>query len=363
MRNEIADSPNYLSLTKVNKAPAVTAGPFALRDWGLISNSDLSKKFFVDLWDEFAQQKIRIDGTYRLDNNKRIIAFIPNFPFLSNETYKANLDINLNCRKDSLSSIRATLEFGKNRSDEPLTYVKKIYPTALYWPENILRFYIEFSAPIREDQALEHIRLFDANGMEQEGVFLDTARELWSTDKKQLTVLFDPGRVKKGLFAHTHYGRALKVGEQYSLMIDQNMLDARGRNLAQSFTKHFSAIDEVVAPLDPNDWKLIAPKVSTFQSLTLIFPNSLDRFLLELCINILGSDFSVLSGKVSIKKKETIWSFIPKLPWQRYAYTIRINNRLEDSSGNNLNESFDLPLENKRNVGFSSYIDKTFTPI
>ena len=44
------------------------------------------------------------------------------------------------------------------------TRVVQVYPSASEFPENQLKFYIEFSAPMSHGEAWKHIRLLKANG-------------------------------------------------------------------------------------------------------------------------------------------------------------------------------------------------------
>jgi hypothetical protein len=45
---------------------------------------------------------------------------------------------------------------------------------------------------------------------------------------------------------------------------------------------------------------------------------------------------------------DTIWKFAPAHPWIAGEYTIAISPLLEDVSGNNLNNPFDLDLSKER---------------
>ena len=59
-------------------------------------------------------------------------------------------------------------------SSVPDVLVTAIYPEQNILPENILKFYIHFSEPMREGNFLDHIHLLDSKGKDLKGVFLIT---------------------------------------------------------------------------------------------------------------------------------------------------------------------------------------------
>jgi|GEM_PF-4488641 len=103
--------------------------------------------------------------------------------------------------------------------DSSSARVEEVYPSADELPENLLRFFIYFSAPMGSGGIHESFELLDGEGRPVPGVFLDSRYELWSPDRRRLTLLLDPGRVKTGLKAHNRLGRALIVGEEYRLRV------------------------------------------------------------------------------------------------------------------------------------------------
>ena len=81
------------------------------------------------------------------------------------------------------------------------TSVAEVYPTTALLPENVLRFYVYFSAPMGTGDILPAIDLLGAVRRVIEGMFLSNRYDLRSTDRTRLRLLFDPGRVKTGLAA------------------------------------------------------------------------------------------------------------------------------------------------------------------
>ena len=57
-----------------------------------------------------------------------------------------------------------------------------VYPSRAMLPENLLRLYIHFSAPMSRGEAYRRIRLLDATGKPVDDPFLELDEELWSRD-------------------------------------------------------------------------------------------------------------------------------------------------------------------------------------
>ena len=103
------------------------------------------------------------------------------------------------------------------------TVVEHVYPSGGEVTANMLRFYIEFSAPMGRGSALDHIRLVDDAGQEVVEPFLPVDAELWTPDHTRFTLLFDPGRVKRGIKPNRDLGRALIPGKRYALTIGERL--------------------------------------------------------------------------------------------------------------------------------------------
>ncbi|MEM6342092.1 MAG: hypothetical protein AAF729_13165, partial [Pseudomonadota bacterium] len=103
-----------------------------------------------------------------------------------------------------------------------------IYPTAELLPENLLRIYVYYPRPMGADQGFDHVRVLDSAGAPVSGVFLAGREDLWSPDRRRLTLLLDPGRVKTGLVANETLGRAFVPGQSYAFEVSGDALDAFG---------------------------------------------------------------------------------------------------------------------------------------
>ncbi len=242
-------------------------------------------------------------------------------------------------------SLAAALAAGSPRACETgQTTVSQVYPTGAALPENLLRFYIYFSAPMGQDDILPAIDLLDADGRVMDGVFLSNRFDLWSADRTRLTLVLDPGRVKTGLAANREMGRALVAGETYHLQISKDAKDAQGCPLVAAHRVKFEATNADVSSPTPTDWDLIIPRTGTHAPLTVVLDGTVDHVSLAYRLRVIGADGSPVSGRIDLDAAETRWLFTPRLPWDAYAYQLAIDPLLEDLAGNRMDAVFDLDL-------------------
>lgn len=221
--------------------------------------------------------------------------------------------------------------------------VEAIYPTADTLPENLLRFYIQFSHSMKAVDNLEHIKLMDDTGEELTGAIFNNVYELWDTEQKQLTLILDPARVKTGLIAHEKMGRVLKPGKRYQLVIEKAE-DIYGNVLEAPFEKDiFISKEDVEVPKIEN-WEIVLPKPGSKQAIKINFSQILDRLSLYHKIRLVDEKGKEVYGKIEIGRLEKSWYFEPYEKWQKGIYTLLVNSRLEDPAGNNLNGLFDHKL-------------------
>lgn len=223
------------------------------------------------------------------------------------------------------------------------TTVAEVYPTAAALPENMLRFYVYFSAPMGRDDILPAIDLLDAEGRVVDGVFLSNRYDLWSADRTRLTLLFDPGRVKTGLAAHQKMGRALAAGDIYHLSISQDAEDMQGCPLASAHRMTFKATAADVKSPTPADWILITPGVGTREPLTVVLDGPVDHVSLAYRLRVIGPDGVPVAGRIDLDKAETHWQFTPRTQWTTATYHVAIDPQLEDLAGNRPGVLFDQP--------------------
>ncbi|MEM9319016.1 MAG: hypothetical protein AAGA70_08400 [Pseudomonadota bacterium] len=224
-----------------------------------------------------------------------------------------------------------------------LTQVDAIYPSGRAIPENILRLYLYFTAPMGEADILPHISLVRADGLVIDDAFLENRFDLWSPDRTRLTLLFDPARVKTGLEAHEALGRALIAGESYELRVDTGAADAQGCPLAAPFSHSYVAVASDVEPPDPRDWAFDTPQADTIEPLRIVLGSSHDHASMAFRIQV-WRDGERLPGRVELGTDETAWIFTPRRAWATERHEIRIEEELEDLAGNRPGQLFDQPV-------------------
>lgn len=245
--------------------------------------------------------------------------------------------------KSATADVTAAFEIPRSAAQSP-TVVAHIYPSADKLPENQLKFYLHFSAPMSRGEAYRHIHLLSADGKEVEGAFLELGEELWDRDQRRFTLLCDPGRVKRGLKPREELGPVLEEGKNYSLVIDRDWHDATGAALADTITKSFHVLPPDDAPVDPDQWKIKVPTAGTSDPLVVRFPEPLDHAMLERVLQIKRNDGGGIVGSIEIVDNETGWRFTPHEPWTAGDYQLVADATLEDLAGNSINHAFDVDV-------------------
>jgi hypothetical protein len=223
----------------------------------------------------------------------------------------------------------------------PTTTVVRMLPTAATLPENLLRMYVEFSAPMAREHGREFLTLLDDRGREVKDAFLALDVDFWSPDGRRYTVFLDPGRVKRGILPNDQFGRALTPGRTFTIAIDPKWRDANGQPLAAAFRHDFgvSAVD--MAPIRPADWRLAAPGAGTRDPLVVTFPKPLDHGLLQRALGVTRSG-AVIAGVIEVGPGELTWRFSPQDAWAAGSYDLLALSILEDPMGNKIGRPFDI---------------------
>jgi hypothetical protein len=279
------------------------------------------------------------------------IRFIPHFPFDSGIRFRATFDPQPLGRPELSKAL--TLEFSLPKAMNAMrTEVKHVFPSSDSLPENLLRFYVCFSNPMRRGRAEEQIGLLGPDGWSAPDTLYRPPVELWDKSMRHLTILLDPGRLKRGVGPNRELGPALKPGQKYTLTIGPEMIDFSGRSLGKSFYKSFHLTEAVREPIAVEQWKLLPPATKSNQPLVLVFPKPLDWALLWRTITIASEGGQPLDGWIAIDQGERRWSFTPTSPWTAGSYSVRIASSLEDVCGNSLLAAFDRPLRSAGDLTF-----------
>jgi hypothetical protein len=279
------------------------------------------------------------------------VRFIPHFPFERGLSYRASFDPRPFGRPE-LSEV-LTLEFSLPREQNALPpEVKSIFPSSDYLPENLLRFYVCFSNSMQRGRVEAEISLLGPDGKPAADVLYRAPVELWDRSMQHLTILLDPGRLKRGVGPNRELGPPLKVGQEYTLAVGSGMVDLSGRRLRETFYKRFCVTEAVRKHIAVEEWKIVPPAAKSRKPLVLMFPESLDWALLSQTITIGSTDEPSVDGRIVIDQCERRWSFTPALPWAAGSYHVRVASSLEDVCGNGVIAAFDRSLRSGSNLAY-----------
>jgi hypothetical protein len=227
----------------------------------------------------------------------------------------------------------------------PSTFVSQVFPSGAQVPENLLKFYVHFSAPMSRGRVYDFIHLKDESGRKVDLPFLEINEELWDDAMQRLTLIIDPGRIKRGVKPLEDVGPALEEGKRYTLSIDSRMVDGVGWSLKNSFEKVFTVGPPDRTPPDPAQWKIETPKAGTRDPLVVSFAEALDNAITKRVIHVItGAGGPALEGTSTMGQDERSWHFVPNAPWRGGAHNLVIEKTLEDLAGNNIGKPFDVDL-------------------
>ncbi|MEM7134195.1 MAG: hypothetical protein AAF702_48445 [Chloroflexota bacterium] len=297
-------------------------------------------------------------GRFSIENDR--LQFHPRYPFEPGLDYvaRANLvELKALLGDQAEAAILPTIELVELAFSLPLpksethTSVTNVFPSADILPENLLRFYVHFSDSMRSGEAYDHIRVLDSNGEVVERPFLYIGRELWNPAKTRLTVMFDPGRIKRGMAPNQQAGLPLKPDDTYQLVIDNQWEDENGNQLVDTYRKVFRVSHADFDSPQLSDWQVIEPTIDTVESLLVQFPEPMDHALLQRLLSVHYLDRTQnngptrIQGTIAIEGGEQQWQFTPTSPWKQGQYRLVIDTLLEDIAGNSLRRPFDADLQ------------------
>ena len=222
-----------------------------------------------------------------------------------------------------------------------------IFPSQDSVPDNLLKIYLRFSRPMREGQSQHYVALLTNQNDTIPGVFLDLQPELWNTDRTMLTLWLDPGRIKRDLQPNKLLGAPLQTSQRYQLVVSAHWPDQQGAKLRKAFTKSFVTVQRDSLSPQPDRWQIKSPPAGQIQPLEVAFGEPLDYSLLIETLHVLGEGGKTVAGNWQIGPEEKTAQFKPAQPWKPGRYTLRIEARLEDLAGNNLNRPFDRDVTQK----------------
>jgi hypothetical protein len=341
--------------------PATSSSPALVRVSGL-SSSELASLRAAGLDNDAWAQLLRVnvDGAPadtppvlgRFAITSAALDFTPAYPFDPGRGYVATFDPARLPSPRSAPVVRSVVRL-PGPTLTSTTRVVRMLPSAETLPENLLRVYLEFSAPMAREHGRDFLKLLDEKGQEVKDAFLALDVDFWSPDGRRYTVFFDPGRVKRGILPNDLFGRALVPGHRFTIAADPRWRDANGQPLASAFQHTFSVGPADMAPIRLEDWRIQAPAAGTRNPVIVTFPKPLDHGLLQRALGVATGD-TAIEGDIAVGPGEIEWRFTPRAAWSSRRYDLVVLSILEDPMGNKIGRPFD--------VDSFTQIDKSPTP-
>ena len=286
-----------------------------------------------------------VAGRYSVTD--RGVRFTPAFPFQPGRRYDVRVDLG-RFRRDEPHTLATTIGLPAGPTPTAAARVVGVSPAGPTVPENLLRIYVWFSAPMSRESGLPHVTLLDERGGTVAGAFLPVDGGFWNHDFTRYTLFFDPGRVKHGIQPNEAMGRPLVAGRRYRLAIATTWLDANGAPLVEPFEHRFGVSPAVTAPLDLAAWEITPPVAGTRQPIVLKTPAPLDHALALRAIGITSGGGEAIEGDVSLDVTDTRWQLVPRDAWKAGSYSVVALETLEDPAGNRIGRPFEVPIDDRR---------------
>ncbi len=279
-----------------------------------------------------------LDGTLSLDGTS--VRFRARFPLQPGLSYRAEYQP---VRPAGAKTLSQTFRAPK-KAITPATTITAVYPTQDVLPENQLKFYLHFSAPMSRGEIYHRVHLLNEAGKEIDLPFLELEQELWDARQQRITLLFDPGRIKRGLKPREEVGPVLEDGKKYTFVIDADWPDAEGNPLAKGFRKSFRSGPPDDQIVDLTRWKITSPQAGDKSPLIIQFPKAMDEALAERLIWVETADGKPVPGISILTDHEHRWEFRPEAKWVGGNYRIAVDSTIEDLAGNSIAKPFEIDV-------------------
>lgn len=227
------------------------------------------------------------------------------------------------------------------RGEENAPKVTAIHPSTDCIPANLLRFYLTFNEPMARGDIDRSISIENSNGETIASPFLNIRAELWTADQTTITLLLDPGRIKRGVGPNVMGGAPLSAGKRYSLVVSAPLRAAASGKEIEISRKDFCVSEAERRPLDLANWLVEGVRARTTDPLIVSFDRLMDYGSASGRIAIESNDGRPVAGSFRFGPDDRSIEFWPSLPWEASSYEIVADEALEDAAGNRLSASFD----------------------
>ena len=184
--------------------------------------------------------------------------------------------------------------------------------------------------------------LLAEDGGELIGTLLPMPPALWDRPRRRLTVLLEPGRIKRGLQPNVQAGPPLVPGTSVTFVVDGQLTDAAGALLVSGAERTYRIDKPIRSRVDPAGWEVRWPDSAGGQ-LVVRFGPSLDRALVRRCLRVVGPDGRVVPGQAILDRDAEIWTFTPAVA-SVAGWSLHVHPDLEDVAGNSVRRPFDRDL-------------------
>jgi hypothetical protein len=259
------------------------------------------------------------------------VVFKPKYPFKAGTAYRVVGTAN-----------RLEVRTPRTEAGKP-TVITHVYPSSNELPENVLRFYVEFNQPMPRGDVYKYVKVVDDAGKRDPQPFVELDQELWNVDQTRLTLLIDPGRIKKEVKPRIDLGPVFRAGKKYTLVVSGKWPTLESGTLGKDLTRAITIAPPVADAIDPKAWKLTAPADAS-ATLRVSFGRPLDRVLLARSLTVLGPGGQTVAGTGESIDSETAWTFRPERPWASGNHVLRVDASLEDVCGNAVGRPFEVDL-------------------
>ena len=289
-------------------------------------------QIYVGTTDPCCEGRTPMAGRYVQTN--QTLTFTPVFGFEAGQDYVAR--VRLPGKDERLTHFTIP-----SSAHQLQATVADIFPSGDTLPENSLRFYIHFSVPMQPHVAFDYIKLYDSSGNADDAAFMRFKQELWNADRTRLTILFDPGRIKREVATNVALGPALLAGQRYTLSVGGGWPTADGRSTLAPFVRDFLVTNALRERPDVELWHANSPCFGTRDPLEIQFDRPFDRHLLSKAVHVMTGDEQIIAGEIHIGAAEHSWRFIPNEPWGSKKVQVVANAILEDVAANNFVDLLD----------------------
>lgn len=327
------------------KGPLVVVGGLSGRDLAALDRAQLSPETWAAVLrvsvapESGPPAAVAVAGRYAIAGG--IIRFTPMYPLDPGRRYEVVFDP-AGAPGGSLGHLQKISREVSTPAAAPTPPVRVsgVFPTGPNVPSNLLRVYIEFSGPMGSRTGQDYVTIVDPQGAEMKGALLPLDTDLWNGERTRFTILFDPGRVKRGILPNRELGRPLQPGDAFTLVVRREWPDAHAKPLAAEFRKNYRVGPPIERPLSTAPWRITPPAAGSREPLRVTFPTGLDHGLVQRALSVVRGD-TALPGEIRIVNGETEWRFAPRDAWTPGDYAVSVLPILEDPAGNRIGQAFE----------------------